>query len=227
MVEYWAKNLGRAARDVFQLFGGWKIMLGAAIFFVTFYWRCRKHAKGKAEEYWKAGIESAGITAVVAAAIFILYALFISPALIYHEQNAVNAALQSDIQQLQAEMNALQKQLNTRPTPVKTKLLKLSALLTEQADAWDKAKVDAKKSGANAYTLNTLDQSYWSKVTDEFGKEIHLAREELLEHGLRSELLNQLASDKTLQFSYNDWRTSSQLRQIAAEIKRLAEPLNE
>jgi hypothetical protein len=142
-----------------------------------------------------------------------IYILIVAPFIQYHEAN--EAKVRAEIA------------LATKPTPVKTRLLNLAALLRQRAGAWDKGKAAAIKMGLIAYGLNNFDAEYLGSIMDACKDKILSAKNDLVDHGKWAPLLNELTSNSRISAPYGNIQTSADLRKLADEIQRLAEDLDD
>ena len=206
----WSANWSKSWDDAVRLcFGSLSKFMFALLIGVIGYLiaeRCRE--KGAAKKH----IENVlwGLLATVIAFLVVLFFhfIFLSPVRIYKEQ-------QANILALRAATNTFQMQLNSKPTPIRTKYLNLSNQLIERADGGEKMRADGKW---NSY-------SFLEGVLDEFQSRIERGRIELAEHGQRSDKLNELAM--WLEINHLMQLPPSVLDDMAKEMKRMAERLNE
>jgi hypothetical protein len=105
--------------------------------------------------------------------------------------------------------------LNAKPRPIRKKYINLANQLIERAAAGEKLKAEGK--------WNPF--SFWAGVLDEFQSRIEKGRIELAENGQRSDKFNELAM--WLEINHLMQLPPSVLRDMAMEMKRMAEQLDE
>jgi hypothetical protein len=155
---------------------------------------------------------------------FVFCLFFVAPSQIFEEQKAAVNSMQTNMVTLQDATNKLQAKLDAKPTPVKNKCLHLAKMLTDAANAWD-AQITQQKGDANA--SSPQNRQFWVNTMNEFGDLIVSVRRELLEHGQRSNILDEAGNGQAVFMAFNQPKDITFLRQLISEIKRMAAQLDE
>jgi hypothetical protein len=101
---YWKEVLCRSAKDILQLLGGPKIVIGAIVFVGIFWWRLKKHAPGKAKEYFMSALESTAITVAVGLVLFLRHVIIESCPSIYVDQQSTISMLSNQLENCHFEL---------------------------------------------------------------------------------------------------------------------------
>ena len=221
---YWTTISHKAWQDVLSVSGTkpvYTVLFLAGVFALSQFGLHKVFGKETVKKKLiEAGI---GLAALVLMGLlaFIFCLFFVAPSQVFEEQKA---ELQKNATTLQAATSKLQAKLDAKPTPVKDKCLNLTKMLTDAADAWD-AQIAQQKGDANA--SSPANRQFWVGTMTEFGDLIISVRHDLLEHGQRAVILDEVGNGQMVMMAFNQPKDVAYLRQLISEIKRMAMQLNE